>query len=565
MKKKWVCTVMIFALFLLFPYPIFAVDYSISNVDINAYLQDNGLVEVEETFTYEFDGEFNGIIREIVPKEGTAITQFSASEGGKTLVVDHEDHLFRVHRQGKDEIIMVTLHYTIENGVEIYQDIAQFYWPFFDKRNQSTYEKLSITVHPPEPTSDVIAFGYDEAFNKEMIQPDGSVRFDYGTVPSSSNGDIRVAYDQSLFLTSSQPINKLMKDEVLNAQEELIMKAESRVAKRDSLITIANIGIPVFTIILLLLFIKDWIKVRNKRLAIQREGSIFKSLPKQMLSLPATIYFTNHKQLPPQAMAAGLLDLVRQGYVKKVSDHCFKLIERNTNLLHEKLLITWLFEKMGGNGEFCFSDLKSYTKKKKNHDKYSMFQTSWMHAVRKEVNEYSLYENKSKYRIAIGVSSLILLPFIILFPIFGLFGPLLATVILFFTTIIYAIAYMPKTYEGLRIANEWKEFRNRFNVITQSDWEQWSEDERMRAYIYGLGINQKSLVKKNEELTKAFTPPHRTVDHNQTADMSSFVYIGPMASSNFHSASQSAASTTSSGSSSSSSGTGGGGGGSGAF
>jgi hypothetical protein len=42
----------------LFPQQGLAVEYSITNVQIDAYLQENRDVEVKETHTYSFDGDF---------------------------------------------------------------------------------------------------------------------------------------------------------------------------------------------------------------------------------------------------------------------------------------------------------------------------------------------------------------------------------------------------------------------------------------------------------------------------------------------------------------------------
>ena len=50
---------------LLFPNQAFAVDYTITEVKIDAYLQENGDVHVQETFTYKFEGNFNGITRDM--------------------------------------------------------------------------------------------------------------------------------------------------------------------------------------------------------------------------------------------------------------------------------------------------------------------------------------------------------------------------------------------------------------------------------------------------------------------------------------------------------------------
>jgi uncharacterized membrane protein YgcG len=564
LHKKWFACFILFALIFMFPLQGLAVEYSITQVKMDAYLQDNGDVKVEETHTYEFEGDFNGITREVIPKEGAAISQFTATENSQPLKIKKEDSLYKVHRKGTDETITVKLNYTIENGMEVYQDVAQFYWPFFDDRNESAYENLTITIHPPEPTHDVIAFGYDAANNTETIQNDGSVRFQLGYVPDGTNGDIRVAYSASLFPAAYKTAVKPMKEEILKAKQELIDQAEADAATRDRISTIGTIGIPILSIILLLLIGRDWLKARARRNDFSRAGDRFHSVPKQIMSLPATIFFTNNGYLPPQAMAAGLLDLVRQGYVKKTSNDSFQLINTKSPIKHETVLMKWLFGKIGTKNTFSFDDLTAFSKNKLNHDKYRLFQAEWLQAVKQEVNSHSLFENKKTYRLLVGFSSLLLLPFLFLFPIYDLFIPFIAAFLLFFAGIVYSIAYRPKTWEGARIVYDWKQFRARFKELPQTEWEKWSEDDQMRAYIYGLGIRSKEIDRKHDALIEALTSGNDDYDDN-TIGFYALAFIGPDTSAKFRSANDSTSSSSGGGGSSSSGGTGGGGGGSGAF
>jgi uncharacterized membrane protein len=561
MLKKWFTSLLLVTLLFVFPHQGLAVEFSITHVKTDAYLQNNGNVKVEETHKYEFDGEFNGITREVVPKKGASISQFKATENGKYLRIEKEDDLYKIHRKGEDETITVTLYYTIENGVEVYQDVAQFYWPFFDDRNESSYEKLSITIHPPAPTDDVIAFGYDEAFSTESIQKDGSIAYKLGYVPSNSNGDIRVSYPASLFPNATATADKPMKEDILKAEQELIEQAASDAKTKETLSTISTVGIPAFTIIFLLLLLRDWMSARSRRNDLMREGTQFHSVPKLIMSLPATIFFTNNHYLQPQAMAAGLLDLVRQGYVTKLDDDKFQRVRSKSPLKHENVLMEWLFDKIGSQHTFSFDDLTSYTKNKKNHTNFHLFQSQWRDAIKQEVDSYLLYEKKT-YRLLIGFSSVLLLPFLFLFPIYDLLGSFFAALLLFFMVILYACVYRPKTWEGAQIGYEWKQFKARFKETPQAEWEKWSDDERMRAYIYGLGISSKEINRKYDDLIEALTPS--SYDDGDTAVFYSIIYIGPDTSSSFRSAYQST-SSSSGGSSSDGGGTGGGGGGSGAF
>jgi uncharacterized membrane protein YgcG len=565
MPKQWFMSLIFFAMLFIFPIQILAVEYSITNVKMDAFLQENGDVLVEEIHTYEFEGEFNGITREVIPKAGAAISRFTATENGQPLKIEKEDDLYKVHRKGTDDTITVKLQYSIENGLEIYQDVAQFYWPFFDERNESSYESLTITIHPPKPTDDVIAFGYDAASSTETIQDDGAAVFQLGYVPESTNGDIRVAYPASLFPAAPKTAVKPMKEDILKAKQELIDQAADHAATRETLSTISTIGISAFTLILLVLMGSNWLAARAKTNDFMREGSNFQSVPKQILSLPATIFFTNNGYLPPQAMAAGLLDLVRLGYVKQTSTDSFERINPKSPLKHENVLLDSLFNQIGSKNTFSFSNLTGYTINKLNHGKYSLFQTQWLQAVKQEVVDHSLYENKTGYRLFVGFSSVLLLPFLFLFPIYDLLGSFFLALLLFLTVIIYAIVYRPRTWEGARIAYEWKQFRIRFKELSQEEWEKWSEDDQMRAYIYGLGISSKEIDRKHDALIEALTPENDYYDNDHAVGFYAIALIGPDTSAKFRFANESTISSSSNSGSSSSGGTSGGGGGSGAF
>src|SRR3954453_16210096 len=107
-KLVMLCFAIISFLFL-FPSQSLAVDYSITDVQMDAYLQEDGNVQVKETHTYSFIGEFNGITREIIPKKGTSINGFKATESGNDLRIEKKNHLYRIHRKGTDETITIQL------------------------------------------------------------------------------------------------------------------------------------------------------------------------------------------------------------------------------------------------------------------------------------------------------------------------------------------------------------------------------------------------------------------------------------------------------------------------
>ncbi|MCM3741869.1 hypothetical protein M3210_16575 [Oceanobacillus luteolus] len=66
MKKYTLLLLLAFIGCFLLPVHAFAVDFSIEETKIDAFLQENGMVHVTELHTYEFDGDFNGITRGLI-------------------------------------------------------------------------------------------------------------------------------------------------------------------------------------------------------------------------------------------------------------------------------------------------------------------------------------------------------------------------------------------------------------------------------------------------------------------------------------------------------------------
>ncbi|KIL46374.1 DUF2207 domain-containing protein [Jeotgalibacillus campisalis] len=564
--SKWI-PLLIAVLFFMFPHKGHAVDYSISQSEILAEFQESGEVEVTETHTYDFDSEFNGITRQLAPKEGSAIENVKATESGKELDLSAENDLYRIYRSGDDEIIEVTITYTISNVIQSNGDLAEFYWAFFGDVNESDYENLSITLVPPSSTSDVIAFGYDRAFNKETIQDNGTVVYEYGKVPAETKGDIRAAWDAEIFSSSIVNTEEDLRAQLAAAEQSLEQEAATYNDRRD---LIAMIGIPILVIYGLYLFFLI-IRGLKRSKAVQKEAQNLTAskgaLPPETLSLPALIAYMN-SLLPNEAIGASLLNLVRKGNVIQRDESSYRIAHRIDVNEHEEILLDWLFGEIGSGEEFTLQELEKYTSETENHTEYQSSETRWKEAVHREVKDRQLFENKTKHRLAAGFSSLILLPLAVLFPLHGLFAEMFFTILLIIAAVVYAIAYSPRTVKGVQIRNEWIEAKRSYTNTSNQEWEKWSEDDKMRMYLYGLGSNDKDIIDKNDKLLSAFKPIPSAVSTAYSVDISTIAVLSAVAGPSFHSANESASIQSSSNSSASGAGgggVGGGGGGSGAF
>ncbi|QUW20288.1 DUF2207 domain-containing protein [Sporosarcina sp. Marseille-Q4063] len=365
MSWKKIVPAFLLIILLLIPTAALAVEFKISDVVIEAHLQENGDADVVEKHTYVFEGKFNGVTRDLIPKKGAAIADFEAFENGKPLNVEREKRTYKIFRSGKNETIEVEMRYRIVNAMEKYEDGAQFYWPFFDNRNETDYGHMTIMVHPPVAAHDVLFLGYDSAYEKGHLQSNGIVEFRLGNVSAGENGDIRVVYEPELF-PAIVVQNGMIRDE-LKAEKGLMAEELKKIsANQEKTKKYGMFGVPIGGILLFVLMGSMYKKRRDYKLAVFDDLKTNKSLvPQEKLSMPATIYYSNSGVLTPGATAAALLDLVRQGFVKQLSDKQFELIHRDVQHAHEAALIELLFDEVGDSQYFDVADLETYTKKKR--------------------------------------------------------------------------------------------------------------------------------------------------------------------------------------------------------
>jgi len=299
-RMKKIIITFLFFIVALFPTSVFAVDFSIPNVKIDAYLEPDGDVKVVEFHTYDFDGEFNGIIRELIAKKKAAISSFEAFENGEPLEVERNKGEYRVHRKGSDETIVIELRYDILNGIEKYEDGAQFFWPFFDKRNESAYDDMTITIHPPVVAKDVHFLGYDAAYGTGAIESDGVVSFELGYVFSGVNGDIRVVYEPGLFPDVVERSGMIL-DELSADENRLKEEIAISTAKYEQTMKYGNAGMAVVMLVIFGLFSKMIMRKRVvKREALNQVLDDRFSVPIERMSMPATIYYTSGKYFMPE-------------------------------------------------------------------------------------------------------------------------------------------------------------------------------------------------------------------------------------------------------------------------
>ncbi|TWT01562.1 DUF2207 domain-containing protein [Planomicrobium sp. CPCC 101079] len=554
MKRKIIPYVLAFILVGLIPAQVYAIDFDISEVRIDVQLNTDGTAEVTEQFTYEFDDDFNGITRSLIAKKGTAIDNFSAAENGKPLKVEIEDGVYQIYRAGDDgDTIEIELSYAITDAVEKFEDGAQFYWAFFDESNESEYGDMTITVTPPAPAENTETLGYEEAFGTEHVTDDGAAVFSLGYVPDGENANVRAIFEPDLFPDAAQLAgtvrDDLAKDRVNLENEAAAFAKNQQTAK--------NVGIPAIAIggvLLLAGALALWLRASQRKRQVRKTPYEF-FVPKESMSIPALLYFTNSVFLSPNAISAAIMELMRKGNIRQLTGDHFELIHRKTDHAHEATLIQLLFDRIGDGQEFTLQQVEEFTKNELNHAEYNDAIAEWNKGVSLEVKEKDYYEKHTDLRGVAGILSAVFIGLAIYTGIYELFPWMAAAIALAMLAFGVAISYSPLTLEGHEIRFNWRNLKAAMQNLPAEQWDRLTLDEKQRAYAYLLGSDPKTAERKAAAFTSV----------QAAADDSSFVMNPIFLTAIFVSAGSTTTASASGGTAGSGAGVGGGGGGSGAF
>ena len=539
---------------LLIPVQVYAVDFEITDVEIEAQLNEDGTAVVTEQFTYDFEDDFEGITRGLIAKKGTSIEDFSASENGNPLKVEMDDGLYKIYREGdSDETVQIELTYKIVDAVEKFEDGAEFYWAFFDENNESDYGNMTIAISPPAPDSSTEALGYGEAFETERVLNEGAAVFEMGNVPAGKNADVRVIFEAGLFPAAAAAggtvRDDLAADRKQQENEAAIFAQNQRTAK--------DIGTPVIVALGALLLggiLLAWFRAYRRKRTLRNQPYEF-FVPKETMSIPALLYFTHTAFLSPNAMSAAIMELMRKGHIRQLAEDHFELINRQTEHSHEDALIRLLFDQIGDGNEFTLEQVEIYTKNEDNHDDYNEGVDKWNKGIAEEVKAHNFREKHTGLRWAAGMLSVIFIGLAIYTGIYELFALMAASIVLAMLAFGFAIGYSPITREGHEVRSNWRRMKEAMRELPAEQWDRLTKDEKQRAYAYLLGSDQKTAERKAAVFTSA----------ESAADGSGFIMNPVFMTAIFVSAGTTASVSASGGVAGTGAGVGGGGGGSGAF
>lgn len=215
------------------PSPALAKSYDMPKVDIQAQVETDGSLQVNEQRTFDFNGDFtavwwtfeglpedaslkvNGVRIARVDKDGKLVGDWttlkdvpfvldwrdSGGPGGEAYSVDDPKNTIYVFFNVSDERLIVDLDYTVVNGVQAYKDVGEVYWKYVSPAWAEASENVTMSLALPVPQGtkveageNVRAWGHGPLDGTVKINADGSVLYKNPRVASGQYAEARVVF-----------------------------------------------------------------------------------------------------------------------------------------------------------------------------------------------------------------------------------------------------------------------------------------------------------------------------------------------------------------------------------
>ena len=151
-------------------------EYSIIDALIDLTVHEDGLLHVNESYTYSFKGEFNGVYRDIPLKQGESVENLKVNIDGaygnyevsddngkkhvKVYLWADEAHTQKIH----DQNVKITYSYDMKNIVTLYNDVGSLQYKLWGEGWDSDVNKITANIHLPGD-KDIVYYLNPEYYN----------------------------------------------------------------------------------------------------------------------------------------------------------------------------------------------------------------------------------------------------------------------------------------------------------------------------------------------------------------------------------------------------------------
>jgi len=503
--------------------------YEFVNLDIYAWVQEDGSLRVEENRFVRFSGQFTGMYQWINTGPGVEITDIEVREAAR--VYEQLDQLrpgpagtFFVREEpdqvyidwsyaAADESRRFTLSYTMTGAVKVHDDVAELYIQYVgDEWDQQTRHVL-VRQHLPSGASadDIRAWGHGPLHGEVRIVDGETIEFETRPLPANTMLEGRITFPPELVPAAPDNIRtgRAGLPGILE-EEEALARAANR---RRNLVRLGVFASGLLPVIALFLAIMAWFKW-GRDFKPQFDGEYFRELPGQYSPAEMSVLYSG-RTVSAEDLTATILDLARRGFLtieeieretkrllrtRTTTDYVIRRTEKPLDGLtaHERELVDFLFQRVDREqGEVGFSDLERFAKTNKRT--FAEFWKTWQEKAKQEAEKHDFFDHSvgpMKTRYVIGGMLLFALGIGGVFLEWIIIGvALIATGVLLF---IGSLSIGRRSHQGSEDMARWRAFRRfllHFSNMDKNEIPSLILWEHYLVYAVSLGI-AKEVIKQ---------------------------------------------------------------------
>ena len=433
------------------PQQALAKSYEMPKVSIAAEAQTDGSLHVSETRTFEFDGDFTAVwwtfeglpsnatldidsVRLTSPSENSEDAASVASldlksvpfreewrdaggPGTDAYSFDSAKNTVYVFFNASDETLVVTLDYTVENGVQAYKDIAEVYWKYVGDQWEESSGDVSMTLSLPVPQGatvvpgdNVRAWGHGPLDGVVTVNDDGTVTYSVPKVRAGQYAEARVVFPVSWLTNLSGQAAKTHRD---TARLDTVLSEEQTWADQANRQRMLSLGFVIACGAICVLLIV-WALWRyfgyGKEYTPDFTDEYWRDVPDPALH-PAVIgRLWRWDRESPDDFTATLMHLAHIGAVRidkgsyaddrgrRVDDYYITRLPAATGVLLDPVdaaALDFLFGKVAeGQNSLWFGSINKYGED--HAEDFTDGMQTWQGVVSMEANKRDFFELKSK-------------------------------------------------------------------------------------------------------------------------------------------------------------------------
>jgi len=310
--------------------------YRIQSVIIQAKLNPDGNMDIQEKRTYDFRGTFRWATYFLPREKIGEIVDFSIGEEGRnylrgragtegTYEYDESPEYVRTkwYFDARNEKRTFIVSYRISDVVKLYTDAAVLYYKFIGTGWDHTSKEVQVEISAPGSTSkdQVKAWAHGPLWGNIEILNDGKIRANVQSLPANTFWEVRAVYPAGLFpqvknIASSEIVPQILTEEKLwvdqaNARREEWLRRKEIKETRKRYGSWIVTGLSIIGVL-------GFFVLRNRygiKHRVPFPDTYYSEIPSE--TSPALLsYLLYGGQLSGKALVGTILDLAQRGFLK---------------------------------------------------------------------------------------------------------------------------------------------------------------------------------------------------------------------------------------------------------